>query len=163
MGVVASVDRRIGGARSHQLDVKPLMPTIERDEAPIHLLKCRVGVASDPSDRSLERFKTVAPPSETSPGGTSTGPRVDNPRPRALGSIMPLESKVNLIVVRAAYDPDAKVWWVEDSAPLGGLNVEARTIDELRDKIPRRSSICWKRNLLAPTSRSKLLVTCIRE
>jgi Domain of unknown function (DUF1902) len=26
--------------------------------------------------------------------------------------------------------------WVEDSAPLGGLNVEAPTIDELRDKIP---------------------------
>ena len=25
---------------------------------------------------------------------------------------------MNLIVVRAAYDPDAKVWWVEDSAPL---------------------------------------------
>jgi hypothetical protein len=49
---------------------------------------------------------------------------------------MPLESQLNLIVVRAAYDPHAKVWWVEDSAPLGGLNVEAPTIDELRDKIP---------------------------
>ena len=49
---------------------------------------------------------------------------------------MPLESPVYLIVVRAAYDPDAKVWWIEDSAPLGGLNIEAPTIDELRDKIP---------------------------
>ena len=43
---------------------------------------------------------------------------------------------MNLIVVRAAYDPDAKVWWVEDSAPLNGLNIEAATIDELRDKLP---------------------------
>lgn len=49
---------------------------------------------------------------------------------------MPLEPPVHLIVVRAAYDPDAKVWWIEDSAPLGGLNIEAPTIDELRDKIP---------------------------
>ena len=43
---------------------------------------------------------------------------------------------MNLIVVRAAYDPDAKVWSVEDSAPLNGLNIEAATIDELRDKLP---------------------------
>jgi hypothetical protein len=49
---------------------------------------------------------------------------------------MPYESSMNLIVVRAAYDPDAKVWWVEDSAPLNGLNIEAATIDELRDKLP---------------------------
>jgi hypothetical protein len=49
---------------------------------------------------------------------------------------MPYESSMNLIVVRAAYDPDAKVRWVEDSAPLNGLNIEAATIDELRDKLP---------------------------
>jgi len=49
---------------------------------------------------------------------------------------MPYESSMNLIVVRAAYDPDAKVWWVEDSAPRNGLNIEAATIDELRDKLP---------------------------
>lgn len=49
---------------------------------------------------------------------------------------MPYKSSMNLIVVRAAYDPDAKVWWVEDSAPLNGLNIEAATIDELRDKLP---------------------------
>jgi hypothetical protein len=49
---------------------------------------------------------------------------------------MPHESTVNLIVVRTAYDPDAKVWWVEDSDPLYGLNIEAATIDELRDKLP---------------------------
>jgi Domain of unknown function (DUF1902) len=57
-------------------------------------------------------------------------------RARVQGSIMPHQSSVNLIVVRAAYDPDAKVWWVEDSAPLNGLNIEAATIDELRDKLP---------------------------
>jgi hypothetical protein len=36
---------------------------------------------------------------------------------------MPLESQVNLIVVRAAYDPHAKVWWVEDrrTAPCFSL------------------------------------------
>jgi hypothetical protein len=49
---------------------------------------------------------------------------------------MPHESSVKLIIVRAAYDPDAKVWWVEDSDPLFGLNIEAPTIDELRDKLP---------------------------
>ena len=49
---------------------------------------------------------------------------------------MPHESTVNLIVVRAAYDPDAKVWWVEDSDTVSGLNIEAPTIDELRDKLP---------------------------
>jgi Domain of unknown function (DUF1902) len=49
---------------------------------------------------------------------------------------MPHDSPIRLIVVRAAYDPDAKVWWVEDSDPLFGLNLEAASIDELRDKLP---------------------------
>ena len=43
---------------------------------------------------------------------------------------------LDLIVVRAAYDPDARVWYVESSEPLHGLNLEAETIEQLRDKIP---------------------------
>jgi predicted RNase H-like HicB family nuclease len=40
-----------------------------------------------------------------------------------------------LIVVKAAWDPDARVWWVEHS-DLPGLNLEAETLEELRDKLP---------------------------
>ena len=40
-----------------------------------------------------------------------------------------------LIVVKAAYDPEARVWYVEDS-DLYGLNAEASTIEELRDQLP---------------------------
>lgn len=43
---------------------------------------------------------------------------------------------MDLIVVRAAYDPDAGVWYVESSDPLHGLNLEAATLDQLRDTIP---------------------------
>jgi hypothetical protein len=43
---------------------------------------------------------------------------------------------MDLVIVRAAYDPDAKVWYVESSDLLHGLNLEAGTIEELRDKIP---------------------------
>jgi hypothetical protein len=40
-----------------------------------------------------------------------------------------------LIVVRAAWDPDAQVWWTE-SSDLAGLNAEAPTLEGLRDKLP---------------------------
>jgi hypothetical protein len=73
---------------------------------------------------------------------------------------MPHESTVNLIVVRIAYDPDAKVWWVEDSDPLYGLNIEAPTIDELRDKLPAAVIDLLETKTPAPKLRSKLLATC---
>jgi predicted RNase H-like HicB family nuclease len=41
----------------------------------------------------------------------------------------------SLIVVKAAWDPDAGVWWVEHS-DLPGLNLEAETLEALRDKLP---------------------------
>jgi predicted RNase H-like HicB family nuclease len=40
-----------------------------------------------------------------------------------------------LIVVKAARDEDAHVWFVE-SSDLPGLNVEADTLEELIEKIP---------------------------
>ena len=40
-----------------------------------------------------------------------------------------------LIVVRVAYDPEAKVWWTESST-LFGVNAEAETLDEMREKLP---------------------------
>jgi hypothetical protein len=40
-----------------------------------------------------------------------------------------------LLVVKAAWDPDAGVWWIEHS-DLHGLHLEAETLDALRDKIP---------------------------
>jgi predicted RNase H-like HicB family nuclease len=40
-----------------------------------------------------------------------------------------------LIVVRVAYDPEAKVWWIE-SSDLFGLHAEGATLEELRDKLP---------------------------
>jgi hypothetical protein len=43
---------------------------------------------------------------------------------------------MDLIIIRAAYDPDAGVWYVESSEPLHGLNLEAETLDQLRDSIP---------------------------
>jgi hypothetical protein len=39
------------------------------------------------------------------------------------------------IVVKAAFDPDARVFHVEYS-DLPGLNLEAETFEELRDKLP---------------------------
>jgi predicted RNase H-like HicB family nuclease len=41
----------------------------------------------------------------------------------------------NLIVVKAAWDPDAGVWWVEHS-DLPGLNLEAEGLEALCDKLP---------------------------
>jgi hypothetical protein len=40
-----------------------------------------------------------------------------------------------MIVVKAAFDPEAEVWYVE-SADIPGLNLEARTIEALRDALP---------------------------
>jgi hypothetical protein len=40
-----------------------------------------------------------------------------------------------LIIVRAAWDPEAEVWWTE-SSDLAGLNAEAPTLEGLRDKLP---------------------------
>ena len=41
----------------------------------------------------------------------------------------------NTITVKAAWDPDAEVWYTEFSS-LPGLNLEAETIDSLREKLP---------------------------
>ena len=43
--------------------------------------------------------------------------------------------QTTLIVVKAAWDPDAGVWWIEHS-DLPGLNLEAETVEALRDKLP---------------------------
>jgi hypothetical protein len=40
-----------------------------------------------------------------------------------------------LIVVRVAYDPEAKVWWTEPSE-LFGLNACAESLDEFRTILP---------------------------
>jgi predicted RNase H-like HicB family nuclease len=40
----------------------------------------------------------------------------------------------SIVIVRAAWDDEAKVWYVEDS-DVPGLATEADTIDELRQKI----------------------------
>jgi hypothetical protein len=41
----------------------------------------------------------------------------------------------NLIVVKAAFDPEAGVWFVEDS-DLYGLNAESETLEGLIEKLP---------------------------
>lgn len=46
---------------------------------------------------------------------------------------MPMPSR--LIVVKATFDPEAAVWFVE-SSDLSGVNAEAPTLDELLDKLP---------------------------
>jgi len=40
-----------------------------------------------------------------------------------------------LIVVRASYDPEARVWWTE-SSDLFGLNACASSLDEFRVILP---------------------------
>ncbi len=42
---------------------------------------------------------------------------------------------MSVIVVKAAFDPEAKVWFVEYS-DVPGLNVEAATLEALQAKIP---------------------------
>lgn len=39
------------------------------------------------------------------------------------------------IIVKAAHDPEAGVWYVEES-DLFGVNAEAETLEELVDKLP---------------------------
>jgi Domain of unknown function (DUF1902) len=39
------------------------------------------------------------------------------------------------ITVNVAYDPEIDVWYVKASS-LAGLNVEAKTVDNLIDKLP---------------------------
>jgi Domain of unknown function (DUF1902) len=39
------------------------------------------------------------------------------------------------ITVKVAWDPEARVWYIDESS-LPGLDLEAETIDELRDKLP---------------------------
>ena len=41
----------------------------------------------------------------------------------------------DMIVVKAAYDPEARVWFVE-SSDLPGINAEAETIEALVEKLP---------------------------
>jgi hypothetical protein len=40
-----------------------------------------------------------------------------------------------IVVVRAAYDEDARVWYVQHS-DLDGLHIEAETLDAMRAKLP---------------------------
>jgi hypothetical protein len=40
-----------------------------------------------------------------------------------------------LIVVRVAYDPQARIWWTE-SSDLEGLNASAPSLEELRNILP---------------------------
>jgi predicted RNase H-like HicB family nuclease len=49
--------------------------------------------------------------------------------------VMCEKQMLKMIVVRAGYDDDAKVWHVEHS-DLQGVHVEGDTLDELRDKLP---------------------------
>ncbi len=46
---------------------------------------------------------------------------------------MPVMS--SMIVVKAAFDADAKVWFVE-SSDIPGLNLEAASVEELRNLLP---------------------------
>jgi len=39
------------------------------------------------------------------------------------------------LTVKAAWDPEARVWYTEESS-LPGLNLEAETLDELRNALP---------------------------
>jgi predicted RNase H-like HicB family nuclease len=41
----------------------------------------------------------------------------------------------SMVVVRASYDYDSKVWYVA-SSDLFGVHAEGATLDELRDKLP---------------------------
>lgn len=41
----------------------------------------------------------------------------------------------NVIMVKAAWDAEAGVWWTE-SSDLHGLNAEAETLDALAEKLP---------------------------
>jgi predicted RNase H-like HicB family nuclease len=42
---------------------------------------------------------------------------------------------MTLVVAKVAYDPEARVWYVEWS-DLPGLNVEAATVEQLQEQLP---------------------------
>ena len=46
-----------------------------------------------------------------------------------------MSSAPTLVVVKAAYDEQASVWYVE-SSDIPGLNIEASSLDDLRNLIP---------------------------
>jgi hypothetical protein len=46
-----------------------------------------------------------------------------------------LRAASDALTVKAAWDDEARVWYTEDSS-LPGLNLEAETLDELRNKLP---------------------------
>lgn len=46
-----------------------------------------------------------------------------------------VEGMSTLIVVKAAYDPEARVWFVEDS-DVPGLRAEGASLEALVDKLP---------------------------
>jgi hypothetical protein len=47
------------------------------------------------------------------------------------------------VTVKAAWDPEACVWYIEQSN-LPGLHIEAETAAELYNKLPEQSKICLK-------------------
>ena len=46
-----------------------------------------------------------------------------------------IEATSKMIRIKAAWDAEAKVWYIEDSS-LTGLHLEAETLDELHNKLP---------------------------
>jgi hypothetical protein len=42
---------------------------------------------------------------------------------------------MSAIMVRAAWDDDARVWWTE-SSDLDGLSIEAESLDQLIERLP---------------------------
>lgn len=51
------------------------------------------------------------------------------------GGSMNERANSRLVVVRAGYDDDARVWYVQNS-DIPGVHAEGSTLDELRDKLP---------------------------
>jgi hypothetical protein len=50
-------------------------------------------------------------------------------------AVLMTRSAPDAVAVRVAYDSEAQVWYVEESS-LFGLNAEAPTLEELREKLP---------------------------
>ena len=42
---------------------------------------------------------------------------------------------MTMVVLKLAYDPEARVWFVE-SSDLPGLNLEAATVERLQEQLP---------------------------
>jgi hypothetical protein len=60
---------------------------------------------------------------------------IARPFSRSRSGYMDTMSPDNVILVKAAWDPNARVWWTE-SADLFDLNAEGDTLEELVDKLP---------------------------